>query len=412
MSTSVINRFAKNVALARSGWSRRGRRLAATVPLAAVLAVGAVACDNPGARKAAAATSTAATAVPTTSAPSSAPSVPASALPSTPAQAPSTPAATGTTAPTGAATTPAPVKAAARTGFSVRINGLAGARAEAGGRTVAFSVTWTNDTDRSYRGIRPVVASRDFAGARCGDPMPMAAGTLERKDTGGWTKLPSLSQGTGMDYATTGNNARFDLAPGAARTIEYRMALAADNGPGTLPVEATAYIGDDFQRLGKATVTDVQVVDPHRPTAALTQKLPGSVTAGGDAVVVETQVVNFTGGPFKAAAPEVSLLDVQTSPFRTRQVLRKEDVRAEVFWKGAWQSVPTVETCSGATGGLKVDTAAFDQALAAGRGERMMFRFSLARTAPADLTALTVAVGAHADGHYAALTTRQLTVGH
>ncbi|GAA2823992.1 hypothetical protein GCM10010441_55530 [Kitasatospora paracochleata] len=424
MNASVISRFAKNITIVRaSGWERRGRRLALAVPLAAVVAVGAVACDGPKdpVSAAGAVASGTATDAPGQPAPSAPVASPSAATPSadatdgtTPGQAASTDAAAK---PTAASAASAAGQAHAGTGstgtdgLTVRFDGLADGRAvEAGGVSVSFSVTWANHTGKRAEHVVPVVASTFYPGARCSVIAPMADGTLERKDGDHWTELP-LSEGTGMDYAIVAEPAAFDLAPGAEHTVQYRMRITADNGPGLLPIEAEAYTSPvgSGRKLAHTEVS-VQVVDHHRPTADLAAKLPGSVTPGGDPVVVEAQIANRTAGGFTAAAPEISLLDVQTKQFEAVELLSPADVRAEVLWKGEWRELKTTPTCVGATGGLLLDTDFMNGRLAAGSTDKATFRFSLAPNADPRLTALTVAVGAHADGHHAEPVTRLVQV--
>lgn len=108
------------------------------------------------------------------------------------------------------------------------------------GTALNFSVTWTNVSSTSYSAVDPVVATDHYSG---GDPvMGMADGTLERQDGTSWTKLPSLSVGGGMDYATTGKAAAFALAPGESRTINYRMSVTSKSGPGQLPLLAQTFV--------------------------------------------------------------------------------------------------------------------------------------------------------------------------
>ncbi|MEV4615097.1 hypothetical protein AB0K43_21240 [Kitasatospora sp. NPDC049258] len=436
MNTPIDIRFAKNITIAqaaRSGWGRRGRRLALALPLAAVAAAGLVACDGPQAGQAGAAPSVRAAlapVVPVPAVPVTAPSEPADApatgAPSAAAPAtgaPSSDAPATATAPTRAAVRPStspgtgaatdrPAAPAHGKGIEIRFDGLAaGRRVEAGGDRVPFSVTWTNATGRRVEGIAPVVASRFFDGARCAIFAPMASGGLERRDGDHWTAL-DLSQGTGMDYAQQGDAAAFSLAPGASRTIEYRMGLTADNGPGTLRIEADAYLRPDrgtFDKIGEA-LTGVQVVDPHRPAAALLAGPGTELRAGGPAVELTTRITNPTGAAFGSAQPELLLLTGSGSGQVDGAYLAPEAVRVEVFQEGTWRQIATESGCSGARDGLRVDTDRLRQRLGAGAGAETRFRISLAPSAAGAVTSLTVAVGAQADGHHAELSTRQLAV--
>ncbi|MFD4656116.1 hypothetical protein ACFWP2_10865 [Kitasatospora sp. NPDC058444] len=228
-------------------------RIAKIVPLAVGVAVGVAACGptNGGASVAA-------------SAPSATPAVTSSATPG--AGAVPTTEAAGTA---GTATKPAPPKAPAQSGGSgigITFGGLSeGGKIELND-LVPFTVTWKNNDATGSRGVAPVVSTQQYEGAPCTMVLATAEGTLERKDASGWKKLDHLSQGGGMDYAGTGNDAAFTLAAGQSRTIEYRMRLSTANRPGRITIEADAPVPNskDYRDMVKAEL-NAAVVDRHSP---------------------------------------------------------------------------------------------------------------------------------------------------
>ena len=395
MNASVINRFAKIVTAGSA--KGRSRRLAVALPLAAVVAVGMAGCSPDGAPAAAPSASSSVAALPTASASASATATaPTTAPAATPSAAPFTAAPAPTAAPATAAPVPAAAKAPAKSpaktpakapakspakapvvvkpggGIDVRFDGLtAGRRIEAGGGTVSFSVTWTNTGTEKYDTVVPVVASRFYDGAQCGYIAPMAHGTLERKDGDVWTSL-HLSQGTGMDYALSGEAVAFPLASGAGRTIEYRMRLDADNGPGVLPIEADAYgVVPAFEKLG-STLVSTEVVDSHRPKVSV-QGAPGALVVGKQAAQYTVKVTNPTKGAFRKVAPVITLPTVvdPESGDSTRHFIEPGDLVVEVQDHGRWRSLAADYDCNG---DLAVDTATLGRALPAGATAEYTFR--------------------------------------
>ncbi|WP_035847415.1 hypothetical protein [Kitasatospora azatica] len=408
MRASVIKRFAKNITVGEqvardTSWTRR---LATTVPLVAIVAVGAVGCSGGAEHGSAAAAPTKAAAVaPTGSTPSTPePTSPAPTTPTTPA--PAAP----TTAPTTAAKpAQAPVRPASATDpgkeVAIRIDGLAeGEKLAAGGAPTTFSVTFSNVSDHALAGLAPSVSTAPFAGARCQLIQGQAQGTLQRKDGDSWTDVV-LSEGTGMDYTQAGKDVAFALAPGAGRTIQYRLALSADNGPAPLTLDARAFAADRNFALYGLLDRHLTVVDPHRPTASMPTMtpIPTSVTVGGPAVQIEDSPGNFTAAPFTSLAP---LLTFAPSAGR----LRPQDLTVEAQVAGGWRKLAVQQDCAGE---LTVDTSSLAQPLENGQYGRVtnyLFRFSAAPSLDPAVTSLTVSTGALADGHYAGPVGTQVAV--
>ncbi|GAA1068971.1 hypothetical protein GCM10009665_74990 [Kitasatospora nipponensis] len=279
---------------------------------------------------------------------------------------------------------------------AIRIEGLAPDGSLAvGGAPSTFTVTWTNTSGHRLDSVAPVVSTESFAGARCQVPAGQAQGVLRREDGGVWKELP-LSQGTGMDFATTGADAAFALAPGASHTLTYTVQFGADNGPAPVTVDADAFVGGtgEFTRIGR-TSRRVTLVDGHRPTASMPTMTPRptKVTAGGPAVEVEDSPGNFTQQPFQHLAPLLTLADPSGR-------LRAADVTVEVADAGGWRELPVVEEC----GTISADTSSLARPLESGPYGRVLnfdFRFALAAGTAPEVTSLTVSAGALADGHFA-----------
>ncbi|GAA1964807.1 hypothetical protein GCM10009738_45520 [Kitasatospora viridis] len=289
--------------------------------------------------------------------------------------------------------------------MAISFHGLAGTELPVAGTaptTNGFTVTWTNTSGHRIDAVAPVVAAQHYQGARCRQTSEVQ-GNLQRLDGSHWTDLP-LSQGTGMDYAYTGDPVAFALAPGASRTISYRLGLGADNAPGTLDIEADAVrpVSADSHPFLTRAVQPVTVADAHRPTAAMPTMTPRptSVAVGGPAAEVQVEAGNFTGAPMGWLKPRLLLAD-------PAGLLRAQDVTVEVMANGNWTKLPVSEDCDGIT----ADASAV-QVLSApsGRVFEYEFRFALAPTTAQGIGKLTVAAGAIGDGHYAAPVSTEVSV--
>ncbi|MFE9422603.1 hypothetical protein ACFYNO_06535 [Kitasatospora sp. NPDC006697] len=289
---------------------------------------------------------------------------------------------------------------------AVSIHGLAGAKLPVGADgPTSFTVTWTNTTGHPLDGVAPVVAAQHYEGARC-TQTSTAQGGLQRRDGSNWTELP-LSQGMGMDYASSGDQVAFALAPGASRTISYQVALGADNGPGTLDIEADAYFpsAPGARGLLGRTVQPVAVVDEHRPKAAFRPVAPApatSVAVGGPAAELGVSTANFTGQEMSWLTPRLLLA-------ATGGELRPQDVTVEVMANGVWTKLPVAEDCDG----LAVDASAVRAlSVPTGRAFESMFRVSLAPGTDKGITGLNLQASAIGDGHYSSMDSAQLAVEH
>ncbi|MFF2141172.1 hypothetical protein [Kitasatospora sp. NPDC058190] len=389
-------------------------RIAKIVPLAVVAAIGVSACDSPenGVQAAPSATRSAAPAVTAPSTPAGTPSTTPSATPSAPAPTSGTPAAgastpaadhrgaaTPTATPTAKPTATAKPSAkptakptatatepASSGGIGITFDGLGeGQRIQVGDK-VSFSVTWKNNDSTGSRQVAPVVATQQYEGAPCSMVLAMAEGTLERKDASGWKALPSLSQGGGMDYASTGNDAAFTLAAGESRTVEYRMRLDVSNRPGSLAVEADAPAphATSFKDMEKNVVT-TKVVDDHRPVV-------NSVS--------DPSLLVFGGAPtefsYTLSSPD-GVTRLHPSVFlsaRNSQQLSASDVVVQAKVGNEWKTFKTVQDCNGRLGVEPTELAD----LLPGSSVPYTFRVAVARFAGP----VAIEVGGVAGGHHSA----------
>ncbi|MDH6703521.1 hypothetical protein P3T27_000202 [Kitasatospora sp. MAA19] len=400
-------------------------RIVKIVPLAVVAAVGVAACGSPETGALAAPTAVRSAA----SVPAPAPAVSASQTPvATPSADPSTAstAAPAPTAETPAASVEVPAVAAAKAkaasktaanpaaktepkpatnpaattepkpaakpapvaagGVGITFNGLGEGQSVEVGDLVSFSVTWKNNDASGSRAVAPVVATRQFEGAPCQVVLAMAQGTLERKDASGWKSLPSLSQGGGMDYAGTGNDAAFTLGAGESRTVEYRMRLDAANHPGRLAIEADAPVPfvTSFRDMARG-VLNVAVVDHHRPVVT-------SVSTP-TAMVVGRTPTEFT---FKVSSPDGAAglrpVVVLASPGSDR--VNPEDVTIEAKVGDEWKSFELDQDCEGRY------RVAPSQLVGVMTGAPVSYTFRVGMAKPWQGGPLELRVGAGSDGHY------------
>ncbi|MER7584454.1 hypothetical protein [Kitasatospora sp. NPDC097691] len=398
-------------------------RIAKIVPLVVVAAIGASACDAseaahqaapaPTAVRSATSGPAAATAAPTAAAPSAPSAAPTAAPTATASAAVETPAAVAADATTGpAAKTTATTKSTDKGtdkattttttkgtdkdapkpvtkpgtgngGLAITFNGLGEGRQIQVGDQVSFSVTWKNDDASGSRAVAPVVATQEFEGAQCQRGLAMAQGRLERKDASGWKALPSLSQGGGMDYAGTGDDAAFTLAAGESRTVEYRMVLDAGNQPGRLAVEADAVLPHSLTVMTKSVAT-ASVVDRHRPVVT-------SVSAP-TALVVGGAPTEFS---YKVSSPDGSALlrPVVRLSLPTSEGLTGADVTVEAKVGNEWKSFEVTADCNGRLGVAPAELVGVMH----GSPVEYAFRVGLKRTGNAG--PVEIQVGGDSDGH-------------
>ena len=389
--------------------SRRSRRLAVALPMAAIAAVGVVGAtpltsgattvrtvSAPVSQPAAPAPAPAATAADTAepvapqpvapSAPPAAPVAEAPAAPVAPAAAPraraaapapakssatARPSAAPSTAPAAAEAPaalqlPAPVRLQPGEGVSVDIRSLTdGKPVQPGVGGAEFTVTWTNTASVELP-VSPVVHALPFdRPANCTGFSPTAAGDLMRKDETGWAAVDLAGDGT------TAQGGEFALAAGASRTVRYRLELTGDNGPGTLPIVAQAYLpsGATRTKVGESQLA-LDVTAPHTPTAVMPVK-PTALTIGHIPSTLRIDVANPDCAVISDAGPYLTMID-PFSPGRSVHVLTPADVTVEVSENGAWRTLPTAYDQNQM---VKVDTSSLRKNLAG--GEKVSYEFHI-----------------------------------
>ncbi|MBV2152942.1 hypothetical protein [Kitasatospora sp. SUK 42] len=402
-------------------------RIAKIVPLAIVAAVGVTACGPTDGGSSVAASAPVSVPATTSVATPGAGAVPAIAAPAEPTAAAATPAAatpaTGTPAAEAATTEavapqakttpkapaklapakPAPAKPATKAdakpvteggGIAITFDGLNEGRQIQVGDQVSFSVTWKNNDATGTRSVAPVVATQQYEGAPCQQALAMAQGTLERKDASGWKAMPSLSQGGGMDYAGTGDDAAFTLAAGESRTVEYRMLLDAGNQPGRLAVEADAVLPASLKVMTKSVVT-TSVVDQHRPVV--------NSVSDPTALVVGKAPTEFS---FKVSSPDgpALLRPVVRLSLPSGAGLTGSDVTMEAKVGNEWKSFEVTADCNGRLGVAPAQLVGVMQ----GDPVEYTFRVGLKRTGGAG--PVEIQVGGDSDGHSGATVALRPTV--
>ncbi|AUG78416.1 hypothetical protein CFP65_3627 [Kitasatospora sp. MMS16-BH015] len=403
MRTPEMNRSARSVAKSGKGgaWSRRRRVLTIAVPLTAAVVGTAAALAAQGnaavAYQPAPVASSAAASVgqPSPVVPATVPSPRRSVAQPADVSASATPTldpAPASTVPTAPTSAPAQPIAPRSGNLDIAFSGIsAPQQVEAGGAAVSFAVTWTNGTDHAYPGISPVVSALPYDGAPCNYVLSMVTGTLQRRDGDRWTTLPALSQGGGMDYATTGASVAFALAPGASRTIEYRMHVNAGNRTGDLVLEADAYASDHpdaFKRLA-AQQTHIAVTDHHSPTVRVLGD-PTELVIGRTPGQFRFQVTAPTDSDANLVLPTMSVAvpgKADGKPFG------RDNLTVEALVGGTWRPLPIKEDCYGQT---SPDLSVLGSVLPAGGTATYTLRVGLVEGWK---SGVVYTLGAGADGH-------------
>ncbi|MFB7472839.1 hypothetical protein [Kitasatospora sp. NPDC056184] len=305
----------------------------------------------------------------------------------------------GATAPPGGATAGAPPAAgsSAAAGQAVvrpsqdiepSFEGLAGAEAIVGGKAVAFSVTWRNTTGRPYETVAPVVAVSSLADQV--GPGTSVQGQLQREDADGtWTTVP-LTEASGT-YLASGDEAAFALAPGAARTVRYRLLPAINSAEGTLLIEGLALLPSLPQRtVAGSTTTALRL--SRAPADA--QKAPeiGTVISTTEAGTFTMTVRNPGAAPLASVIPTIMLSRSASSAAIV--------VRAR-YGSGA-EGLRTLPVAPDATGRLVVDTTLLERLLRPFDSTSFTFSLSVPDDWRPDIGSFAVFVGAKGDGRNAA----------
>ncbi|MFB6894561.1 hypothetical protein ACFCX4_35300 [Kitasatospora sp. NPDC056327] len=277
-------------------------------------------------------------------------------------------------------------------GIALSFAGPAGREAVVGAGPTAFSVTWHNTTRHTYETVAPVVAVRALA-----DPVGTGRtvrGRLQREDgDGGWTDVP-LTEGSGA-YLASGDAAAFALAPGASRTVGYRLYPSIDSGEGTLLIEALALLPAVPQRA-EAGAAMTAVLLTSAPAAArtapefTTDPAPAAVGPDRRPASFTMTVRNPGAAPLASVVPTVVLSGAEAGGAVTVEAGYGAD------------GVRTLPVTRDAGGQLVVDTSLLERLVRPYGSTAFSFWITLpggSAPAPGDPA---VVVGAEGDGRAAA----------
>ncbi|WP_380286041.1 hypothetical protein [Kitasatospora purpeofusca] len=273
-------------------------------------------------------------------------------------------------------------------GIVPSFDGLAGAEAIVGGKEVTFSVTWRNIGDQPYETVAPVVAVRELV-----DPVgpgKSVQGQLQREDGDGvWTTVP-LTEASG-NYLASGDAVAFPLAPGAARTVRYRLVPAIDSAEGKLLIEGLALLPSLPQRtVAGSRMTALRL----SKAPADAQKAPeiGTVISTTEAGTFTMTVRNPGAAPLASVIPTIMLSRSASSAGIV--------VRAR-YGSGA-EGLRTLPVAPDASGQLVVDTTLLERLLRPFDSTSFTFSLSVPDDWRPDVGSFAVFVGAKGDGRDAA----------
>ncbi|WP_344342655.1 hypothetical protein, partial [Kitasatospora putterlickiae] len=275
-------------------------------------------------------------------------------------------------------------------GIALGFDGLAGREAIVGAGWVTFSVTWHNTTRQTHRTVAPVVSVRALADPVGTDRTVRAQ--LQREDEGGWTEVP-LTEASGA-YLASGDAAAFPLAPGASRTIRYRLDPWIDSAEGTLLIEALALLPSTPQRTEEASALTAVRLTSAPAAGRMAPELtiaapPGTGVVGGAPAPFTMTVRNPGTAPLASVVPTL----VISGP----GALDKVVVQAEYGAEG----VRTLPVVPGGEGTWTVDTSLLERLVRPRESTSFSFRFSVPDDWPQGVHTIDVLVGAEGDGRAA-----------
>ncbi|MFF7453797.1 hypothetical protein [Kitasatospora sp. NPDC008115] len=276
-------------------------------------------------------------------------------------------------------------------GIALSFDGLAGRDAIVGAGWVTFSVTWQNTTQQAYTTVAPVVSVRALTDPVGADRTVRAQ--LQREDEGGWTEVP-LTEASGA-YLASGDAVAFALAPGASRTVRYRLDPWIDSAEGTLLIEALALLPSVPQRTEEASaltavrLTSAPAAGRRAPEVTITAQPGAAGTAGRDQVPFTMNVRNPGTAPLASVVPTL----VMSGP----EVLGRIVVQAQYGAEGA-RTLPVVPNGQGT---WTVDTSLLERLVRPQESTSFSFRLSAPDDWPHDLYRFDLMVGAKGDGQAA-----------
>ncbi|MFE2110624.1 hypothetical protein ACFXAF_32825 [Kitasatospora sp. NPDC059463] len=277
-------------------------------------------------------------------------------------------------------------------GIVLSFDGLEKKEATVGAGPVTFAVTWHNTTEQAYGKVAPVVAVRSLA-AEGGEGRSLR-GRLQREDDGGsWTDVP-LTEASG-NYLASGDEAAFALAPGASRTLRYRLDPSIDSAEGTLLIEALALTPATPQRTVEASVLTALRLSEAPAAARMAPEF--TVALAKDDGGADPQRATFTmtvrnpgAAPLASVLPTVLLSGTEAGSQIT--------VQAGYGTEGR-RSLPVTRNQSGLR---VVDTSLLERLVRPHESTTFSFWLSVPEGWSPDPGSFAVVVGAKGDGREAA----------
>ncbi|MFB8235196.1 hypothetical protein ACFC58_01435 [Kitasatospora purpeofusca] len=272
-------------------------------------------------------------------------------------------------------------------GVALSFDGLTGREAIVGAGPTTFSVTWRNTTQRLYDAVAPVVSVRTLTGAvRSGRSV---RGRLQREEEGGgWTDVP-LTVGSGA-YLASGDAAAFPLAPGAARTLRYRLDPSIDSAEGTLLIEAVAVLPTTPERFeeGSALAPLLLTSAPAASRTAPELRLnftPGDGVIAGRPSAFSITISNPGAAPLASVVPTLVLTGADAA---------KAVVEARF---GTGSGVRRLPVAPDGNGQLVVDTSLLERLIRPHESKYLEFQVSVPEDWKPNAD-FAVVVGARGDG--------------
>lgn len=135
-------------------------------------------------------------------------------------------------------------------------------------------------------------------------------------------------------------------------------------------------------------------------------RTPTAVKAGGAPVVIETEMVNFTGAAYQRVFPRITV--VGENAHRVGVNLNPSDYTVQAAIRGGWLTLPGA---SNAVNGRYLDGSVLTVPLADDRATRIMYRVTVNASVAKDVSSVLVVIAAVGDGSVTHVVDVPLKVG-
>ncbi len=135
--------------------------------------------------------------------------------------------------------------------------------------------------------------------------------------------------------------------------------------------------------------------------------MPKKITAGGPRTQLGTVIYNGTGMTFHSIRPTLGLYAWAPIGNGRAVSLAPGDATVEIYRQGRWRRLALTTGCDPV---LSTDTGSMAENLPTNRATHFLFRLSLARTAPTQLTSLQLHFTAWSERGYEGLATRTIPI--